>query len=59
MMSFDSCPRCKGDMLLERDQYGWYEQCLQCCYLHDLQTAVEAVQQPTQEEQKKELTHAA
>ena len=31
-----SCPRCKGDLVLERDQWGWYEQCIQCGYLHDL-----------------------
>lgn len=23
-------------MLVDRDQYGWYEQCLNCGYEHDL-----------------------
>ena len=32
------CPKCKGHLLLEKDNYGLYQQCLQCGYLHDLQT---------------------
>jgi hypothetical protein len=31
-----SCPRCKGDVLADRDFYGWYEQCLQCGHISDL-----------------------
>jgi ribosomal protein S27AE len=31
-----TCPRCQGRIFLEKDQYGWYELCLQCGYLHDL-----------------------
>ena len=34
----ESCPKCKGQLLLEKDNYGLYQQCLQCGYLHDLQT---------------------
>jgi DNA-directed RNA polymerase subunit M/transcription elongation factor TFIIS len=34
----DSCPKCKGQLLLEKDNYGLYQQCLQCGYLHDLKT---------------------
>lgn len=33
MIKFKVCPKCKGDVSLERDQYGWYELCLQCGYL--------------------------
>jgi hypothetical protein len=36
-----SCPRCRGDVFLDRDQYGWYEQCLQCSYRRDLEVIVE------------------
>ncbi len=25
-----SCPRCKGDVVVDRDLHGWYEWCLQC-----------------------------
>jgi hypothetical protein len=34
-----NCPRCGGDMFIDRDIYGWYEKCLQCgycCELRDL-----------------------
>jgi DNA-directed RNA polymerase subunit M/transcription elongation factor TFIIS len=34
----ESCPKCKGHLMLEKDNYGLYQQCLQCGYLHDLQT---------------------
>ena len=38
---FKSCPKCKGDVILgNKDKHGWYEQCLQCGYIHDLQTIV-------------------
>lgn len=31
-----SCPRCKGDVMIDSDYYGWYEQCLQCGHVSDL-----------------------
>ena len=32
-----SCPRCKnGEVFMDRDQYGWYQSCLQCGYTRDL-----------------------
>lgn len=34
------CPRCKGDVRLDRDEYGWYEECLMCGYMHDLEGTV-------------------
>ncbi|GAF84427.1 unnamed protein product [marine sediment metagenome] len=39
------CPRCRGDLVVELDQWGWYEACIQCGYLHDLQSVVEVKQQ--------------
>ena len=28
-----SCSRCKGDLLLDKDKYGFYIHCIQCgCY---------------------------
>jgi hypothetical protein len=30
------CPRCKGDLLVERLQGRWDEYCLQCGYRRDL-----------------------
>ena len=32
-----SCPRYGGDIRLDRDRFGWYEQCIQCSYEHDLE----------------------
>ena len=51
-----SCPRCKGDIILEQDHWGWYQQCIQCGYLRDLQNVVEVKQQRVQEERKGELS---
>lgn len=31
-----ACPRCHGDMFLDRDLDAWYEQCLQCSYRVEL-----------------------
>lgn len=44
-LRFKSCPRCKGDVILDRDQYGWYQQCLQCGHLRDVVDLVEIHQQ--------------
>lgn len=30
------CPRCGGNVYLEKDFYGWFEKCLQCGYNRDL-----------------------
>jgi Zn ribbon nucleic-acid-binding protein len=46
MLKLKSCPRCKkGDIALDRDQYGWYEYCIQCGYMDDLAGVVELGQQ--------------
>jgi hypothetical protein len=46
MMKIKECPRCKkGYIALDRDQYGWYEYCIQCGYLHDLESMFTSVQQ--------------
>jgi ssDNA-binding Zn-finger/Zn-ribbon topoisomerase 1 len=58
MLRLKSCPRCKGDVLLENDQYGWYEQCLQCGYLRNMETMVEAERQPAKDERTGELARA-
>ncbi|MFH1002885.1 MAG: hypothetical protein V1780_01920 [Chloroflexota bacterium] len=36
MLRLKGCPRCYGDLLVDRDEHGWYEQCIQCGYQHDL-----------------------
>jgi hypothetical protein len=35
-----------------KDQYGWYEQCLQCGYLRDLETIVQIEEQPAEVKRK-------
>jgi len=46
MLKFMYCPRCKrGNIALDRDKYGWYEYCLQCGYLQDLDGEVKSRQQ--------------
>ncbi len=36
MIKLKACPKCHGDLYLERDQYGRYMSCLQCGYLREL-----------------------
>ncbi len=37
------CPKCGGNLYLEKDLYGWYEECLQCAYVQDLKKIYEKV----------------
>lgn len=41
MWRFKACPKCGGDIFVDEDMTGWYEQCLQCGYLHDLKSITE------------------
>jgi hypothetical protein len=36
MNTLKRCPRCKGWMTLNRDYYGWYQECLQCSFYCDI-----------------------
>lgn len=40
MWNFKSCPRCRGDIFIDRELGGSFEQCLQCGYLRDLPDTV-------------------
>jgi len=51
-----ACPRCGGDMFIDRGLNGWYQQCLQCSYQHELKDLAEFEEQPT--EREKELANA-
>lgn len=31
------CPRCGGNLFIDEDPVGYYEQCLQCGYEHQIQ----------------------
>ena len=47
MWRLKSCPKCNGDIFVDKDIDGWYERCLQCGYNQDLETIVEVKEQPT------------
>jgi len=36
MVLFKACPRCRGDLHVNRDMYGEYRECLQCGYMEDV-----------------------
>jgi hypothetical protein len=42
MLRLKGCPRCKGDILIDRDHLSWYEQCIQCGYLRDFEVSGKA-----------------
>jgi DNA-directed RNA polymerase subunit M/transcription elongation factor TFIIS len=35
-----SCPRCNGDMFVQREPDGWYEECLACGYRRDISNLI-------------------
>jgi hypothetical protein len=41
---FKSCSRCGGDIFIDRDVDGWYEQCLQCGCTRDMPNTVKVYQ---------------
>ena len=47
MLILKNCPKCKtGAIGVDRDQYGWYEYCIQCGYVRDLIGVVELGREP-------------
>lgn len=38
-----SCPRCGGDLFIQRETDGWYEECLLCGYQRDVSDLVTTV----------------
>ena len=56
MIKTKSCPRCEGDLFLDADLEGWYEECLQCGYIHDLEGTAEFFEgQPREREEEPRL----
>ena len=45
MWRLKGCPKCNGDVFLEKDIDGWYERCLQCGYNRDMIALVEIKEQ--------------
>jgi hypothetical protein len=50
MWELKKCPRCGGDMFIDRDIYGWYEKCLQCSYCCELRSLDEIQQSAVQKD---------
>ena len=46
MWKLKGCPRCGGDIFIDRDLDGWHEQCLQCSYQCELKSLDEFKEQP-------------
>lgn len=42
MWKIKSCPRCGGDVFMDRELDGWYEVCLQCSHRNELRNITEA-----------------
>jgi hypothetical protein len=42
MWELRNCPRCQGDLFIDKDLDGWYEQCLQCGYRREMKPIAEA-----------------
>jgi hypothetical protein len=36
MIKINGCKKCHGALLLDKDEYGWYEECIQCGYTRDV-----------------------
>ena len=36
MLRWQKCPRCGQVLHVDRDEYGWYAECLVCGFTHDL-----------------------
>ncbi|MFC1873972.1 hypothetical protein ACFLYX_01585 [Chloroflexota bacterium] len=36
MWKLKNCPRCNGDVFIDKDLDSWFEQCLQCSYRKEL-----------------------
>lgn len=41
-----ACPRCGGDIYIDRDLESWYEQCLQCSHWRELSDSLQPGGQP-------------
>ena len=46
MWKTKSCPRCGGDIFIDKDMDGWYGQCIQCGYRSELKPIVIAKKTP-------------
>ena len=38
MLLLKACPRCRGDLVVDRDPHGRFTKCLQCGFAKDIET---------------------
>jgi len=57
MWRFKSCPKCKGDIFIEKDRDGWYEHCLQCGLLRYLNYVEHVLRQPPFTDESTPILH--
>ena len=43
MIFFKACPKCQGDLYLDRDVYGVFVKCVQCAMVRDTNDRKEAL----------------
>ena len=43
MVLLKACPRCHGDIHVNRDVYGEYRECFQCGWMQDIDTSSDAL----------------
>ncbi len=48
MWKLKSCPRCRGDMFIERDGNTWFEHCLLCSYRSELKSLDKTKERPVE-----------
>jgi len=47
MWKLSKCPRCGGNIFIDIDIDGWFEECLQCSYRHDLESIADYEVRPS------------
>lgn len=52
MWNFKSCPRCGGDIYIDKCEGRWYQQCLQCGYEREMERIAEPKKQFLKQTQK-------
>ncbi len=45
-MKFHKCKKCNGTLILDRDEYGWYEECIQCGHVQEVNSHGEPIPVP-------------
>jgi len=44
------CPKCGGDVFLDSLEHRWFEQCLQCSYMREIENLAEFYQPALEKE---------